>query len=162
MDAAADQAIAACGGDAGEAVKALLVANDFLEARFEQLRVGAGDLGENISTAGLALERMPLGTLIELGPMAIVELTGLRTPCVLIDRFRAGLKQQVLSSAETGPPFNPGCWAWYGPAGWSRLVILRGFAFRPPRFGLCRPCRKTLPWPENRPCHIACSPCWPR
>ncbi|MGY4368848.1 hypothetical protein ACVW1A_004913 [Bradyrhizobium sp. LB1.3] len=55
-----------------------------LKAAFE---VGAGDLGENISTAGLALERMPLGPLIELGPMAIVELTGLRTPCVLIDRF---------------------------------------------------------------------------
>jgi hypothetical protein len=76
-----------------------------LKAGFE---VGAGDLGENISTAGLALERMPLGTLIELGPMAIVELTGLRTPCVLIDRFRAGLKRQVLSSAETGPPFKSG------------------------------------------------------
>lgn len=40
--------------------------------------------------------------------MAIVELTGLRTPCVLIDRFRAGLKQQVLSSAETGRPFKSG------------------------------------------------------
>jgi DNA topoisomerase-1 len=26
---------------------------------------------------------MPLGTLIELGPKAVVELTGLRTPCVL-------------------------------------------------------------------------------
>lgn len=71
-------------------------------------QVAAGDLGENITTAGLDLERMPLGTLIELGPMAIVELTGLRTPCVLIDRFRAGLKQQVLSSAETGPPFKSG------------------------------------------------------
>jgi hypothetical protein len=32
LDAAADQAIAACGGDAREAVKALLVANEFLEA----------------------------------------------------------------------------------------------------------------------------------
>jgi hypothetical protein len=31
LDAAADQAIAACGGDAREAVKALLVANEFLE-----------------------------------------------------------------------------------------------------------------------------------
>lgn len=38
LDAAADQAIAACGGDAREVVKALLVANDFLEAQFEQLR----------------------------------------------------------------------------------------------------------------------------
>lgn len=32
LDAAADQAIAACGGDAREAVKALLIANEFLEA----------------------------------------------------------------------------------------------------------------------------------
>ena len=32
LDAAADQAIAACGGDAREAVKALIVANEFLEA----------------------------------------------------------------------------------------------------------------------------------
>ncbi|MBH5391756.1 MOSC domain-containing protein [Bradyrhizobium diversitatis] len=70
--------------------------------------IAAGDLGENITTAGLDLERMPLGTLIELGPTAIVELTGLRTPCVLIDRFQAGLKRQVLSSAETGPPFESG------------------------------------------------------
>ena len=70
--------------------------------------VGAGDLGENITTTGLDLERMPLGTLIELGPVAIIELTGLRTPCVLIDRFQAGLKQQVLSSAETGSPFKCG------------------------------------------------------
>jgi hypothetical protein len=34
-DAAADQAIAACGGDAREAVKALIVANEFLEAELE-------------------------------------------------------------------------------------------------------------------------------
>ncbi|WP_369725626.1 MOSC domain-containing protein [Bradyrhizobium sp. LLZ17] len=67
-----------------------------------------GELGENITTAGLDLERMPLGTLIELGPTAIVELTGLRTPCVLIDRFQAGLKRQVLSSAERGPQFKCG------------------------------------------------------
>jgi hypothetical protein len=33
--AAADQAIAACGGDAREAVKALLIANEFLEAELE-------------------------------------------------------------------------------------------------------------------------------
>jgi hypothetical protein len=32
LEAAADQAIAACGGDAREAVKALIVANEFLEA----------------------------------------------------------------------------------------------------------------------------------
>jgi hypothetical protein len=36
LDAAADQAIAACGGDAREAVKALLVANEFLETQISQ------------------------------------------------------------------------------------------------------------------------------
>jgi hypothetical protein len=36
LDAAADQAIAACGGDAREAVKALIVANEFLEREMEE------------------------------------------------------------------------------------------------------------------------------
>ena len=70
--------------------------------------VGPGDLGENITTTGLLLERMPLGTRLALGSSAVVELTGLRTPCVLINRYRAGLKPQVLSSAKTGPPFKCG------------------------------------------------------
>jgi hypothetical protein len=33
LDAAADQAIAACGGDARAAVKALIVANEFLDRK---------------------------------------------------------------------------------------------------------------------------------
>ena len=36
LEAAADQAIAACGGDAREAVKALLIANEFLEREVEE------------------------------------------------------------------------------------------------------------------------------
>ena len=38
LEAATDQAIAACGGDARDAVKALIVANEFLEAQVEQLK----------------------------------------------------------------------------------------------------------------------------
>jgi hypothetical protein len=38
LDTAAHQAIEACGGDAREAVKALIVANDFLERQLEELR----------------------------------------------------------------------------------------------------------------------------
>jgi hypothetical protein len=44
LDAAADQAIAACGGDAREAVKALIVANEFLEREMEA-KVSHGYLG---------------------------------------------------------------------------------------------------------------------
>jgi hypothetical protein len=38
LEAAIDQAIAACGGNARDAVKALIVANEFLEAQVEELR----------------------------------------------------------------------------------------------------------------------------
>jgi hypothetical protein len=38
LEAATDQAIAACGGDAREAVRALIVANHFLETELEKLR----------------------------------------------------------------------------------------------------------------------------
>lgn len=37
LEAAADHAIEACGGDAREAVKALIVANEFLERRLEEM-----------------------------------------------------------------------------------------------------------------------------
>jgi hypothetical protein len=38
LEAAADQAIAACGGDVRGAVKALIVANEFLEAELGKAR----------------------------------------------------------------------------------------------------------------------------
>jgi hypothetical protein len=38
IETAADEAITACGGDAREAVKALIVANSFLEAQITELR----------------------------------------------------------------------------------------------------------------------------
>ena len=37
LEAATDQAIAACGGDAREAVKALIVASEFLETEVSEL-----------------------------------------------------------------------------------------------------------------------------
>jgi MOSC domain-containing protein YiiM len=38
-----------------------------------------GELGENVTTTGLDLTRLPLGAVIRLGQSAAVELTGLRT-----------------------------------------------------------------------------------
>jgi hypothetical protein len=69
--------------------------------------VSPGDLGENVTTARLNLERFPLGTLLRLGPTAAVELTGLRTPCVLIDRFQTGLKNRMINGND-GPPYRCG------------------------------------------------------
>ena len=73
----------------------------FEEVRTAGFDVNAGDLGENVTTAGLEITSFPLGTLLQLGKTAVIELTGLRTPCSLIDRFRKGLKKQMLGGPET-------------------------------------------------------------
>jgi MOSC domain-containing protein YiiM len=57
-------------------------------------RVQAGDLGENVTTRGLDLLALPVGTRLGLGD-AVVTITGLRNPCVQIDRFQPGLLARV-------------------------------------------------------------------
>lgn len=54
--------------------------------------VAPGEFGENVLTSGLDLLALPLGALLHLGPNAVVEVTGLRTPCSQIDAFRHGLQ----------------------------------------------------------------------
>jgi hypothetical protein len=43
LDAATDQAIAACAGNARDAVKALIVANEFLETRVSELQAAVSN-----------------------------------------------------------------------------------------------------------------------
>jgi MOSC domain-containing protein YiiM len=64
--------------------------------------VSPGDLGENIATSGLALLGLPVGTRLRLGESAVVELTGLRNPCVQIDQFQRGLMSAVLDRTPEG------------------------------------------------------------
>jgi MOSC domain-containing protein YiiM len=64
--------------------------------------IGPADLGENITTQGLDLHALPVGTRLRLGASAMVELTGLRNPCGQIEAFRPGLLAQVLGRAEDG------------------------------------------------------------
>jgi MOSC domain-containing protein YiiM len=70
--------------------------------------VGPGDLGENITTRGLDLIGLPLGTLLHLGATAVVELTGLRTPCSYIDKFQKGLKRAMIVRTLGGVTFRAG------------------------------------------------------
>lgn len=70
-----------------------------------------GDLGENVLTQDIDLERLPLGSVLRLGPAATVELTGLRTPCVLIDRFKEGLKGKLNGSGSGHPAYRAGVMA---------------------------------------------------
>jgi MOSC domain-containing protein YiiM len=85
-----------------------MAAELFDELRTAGYEVGPGELGENITTTGLDLTRLPLGTMIRLGGTAAVKLTGLRTPCVLIDRFRKGLKKEMIRKAAGAPKFRCG------------------------------------------------------
>lgn len=88
-----------------------LIPSDLFDAlRSSGFAVNPGDLGENIATVGLDLESLPLGTILQLGASATLELTGLRTPCVLIDRFKSGLRKRLKGGAA-GPRFRAGVMA---------------------------------------------------
>jgi MOSC domain-containing protein YiiM len=54
-----------------------------------------GEIGENILTSGHDLITLPLGTKLHLGSEAIVQVTGLRTPCSQIDQHRKTLQQHL-------------------------------------------------------------------
>jgi MOSC domain-containing protein YiiM len=64
--------------------------------------VAPGQLGENVTTSGVDLLELPTGTLLQLGDEAQVEVTGLRNPCVQIDRFAPGLLAEVLVRDDAG------------------------------------------------------------
>ncbi len=72
------------------------------ELRAAGFTVSAGQLGENVTTRGVDLLGLPTGTLLHLGGTAVVEVTGLRNPCVQIDHFRPGLMAAVLGRDEHG------------------------------------------------------------
>jgi MOSC domain-containing protein YiiM len=64
--------------------------------------VGPGDMGENITTRGLDLLSLPLGTRLHLGEEAVVEVTGLRDPCRQLEGLATGLMAAVLDRAPDG------------------------------------------------------------
>ena len=80
----------------------LIHAELFDELAANGFTVGAGDLGENITTRGVDLLALPSGTDLVIGGSAIITLTGLRNPCVQIERFQRGLLAAVLARAAGG------------------------------------------------------------
>jgi len=60
-----------------------------------------GELGENITTSGIDLLSLPVGTRLRLGS-AEISLTGLRNPCRQIDEFQQGLLNRVLRKDSSG------------------------------------------------------------
>ncbi|WP_227902902.1 MOSC domain-containing protein [Arthrobacter zhangbolii] len=80
----------------------LIQAELFGELAQNGFEVRPGDLGENITTRGIDLLDLPEGTLLRIGPDAVVQVTGLRNPCRQIDRFQPGLLKAVLPRDKAG------------------------------------------------------------
>ena len=64
--------------------------------------ISPGQMGENITTHGIDLLGLPVGTRLHLGETAVVEVTGLRDPCAQLDTFRPGLMAAVLDHDANG------------------------------------------------------------
>jgi MOSC domain-containing protein YiiM len=78
----------------------LIHAELFDELRRKGFEIGPADLGENVTTEGIDLLGLPTGSLLRVGTGVLLELTGLRNPCLQIERFEPGLLAAVL---ERGP-----------------------------------------------------------
>jgi MOSC domain-containing protein YiiM len=64
--------------------------------------VAPGGLGENVTTRGVDLLGLPVGTRLYLGDAAVVELTGLRNPCSQPDGLQPGLMAATLGRDARG------------------------------------------------------------
>ncbi len=80
----------------------LIHAELFEELAVQGFAVAPGQIGENVTTRGVDLLGLPTGTLLHIGPEAVVEVTGLRNPCAQIDGFQHGLMKAVLGRDENG------------------------------------------------------------
>jgi MOSC domain-containing protein YiiM len=72
------------------------------ELRERGFPVAAGAMGENVTTRGVDLLALGVGTRLHLGPAAVVELTGLRNPCRQLDGLHDGLMAAVLDRDAAG------------------------------------------------------------
>jgi MOSC domain-containing protein YiiM len=82
----------------------LMHAELFCELRAKGFAVHPGDLGENVTTSGIDLLALPTGTRLHLGARAVVEITGLRNPCIQLDHFQSGLMAATLDQGADGNP----------------------------------------------------------
>ena len=73
---------------------------DDLQAR--GFTVSPGTMGENVTTEGLALLDLPTGARLRIGPHAVIEVTGLRNPCIQLDGYERGLTRAVLGKGPNG------------------------------------------------------------
>jgi hypothetical protein len=72
------------------------------ELRERGFEVGPGEMGENVTTAGIELLALARGTRLRLGDRAVIEVTGLRNPCKQLDGIAPGLMKATLDRDADG------------------------------------------------------------
>lgn len=80
----------------------LIQAELFDVLREQGHQVSPGELGENISTRDIDLLQLPTGTRLHLGADAVLELTGLRNPCIQVELFQPGLLRHLVEKTPSG------------------------------------------------------------
>jgi len=80
----------------------LIHAELFDELREAGFMVSPGEMGENVTTHGVALLGLPTGARLHLGAAAVVEVTGLRNPCRQLDKLQPGLMAATLARDAAG------------------------------------------------------------
>ena len=78
----------------------LIHAELFDELALAGFDVKPGEIGENVTTRGVALLDLPTGARLRIGA-AVIEVTGLRSPCSQIDKFQPGLMERLID--RSGP-----------------------------------------------------------
>jgi MOSC domain-containing protein YiiM len=72
------------------------------ELRQRGFAIKPGEMGENITTAGVDLLALATGSWLHIGETAIVEVTGLRNPCAQLDKIQKGLMAATLDRDTAG------------------------------------------------------------
>ena len=72
------------------------------ELRDKGFELEPGWMGENVLTRGLDLLGLPRGALLYLGSEAVVEVTGLRNPCLQLNGLQEGLLDATLDRDADG------------------------------------------------------------
>ncbi len=72
------------------------------ELRETGFALAPGQMGENITTSGVDLLGLAVGTRLYLGDSAVVEVAGLRNPCAQLDKIQKGLMAATLDRDPQG------------------------------------------------------------
>ncbi len=80
----------------------LMHAELFQELAEKDFLVTPGAMGENITTKGIDLLRLPKYTILKIGAKAKIQITGLRNPCSQLESIKSGLMNAVLDKDEHG------------------------------------------------------------